>query len=69
MMAVCICRMNGDDDDNYWGGRKGIPRNWNGGLHYSNKFNNNKQSVNGGYKFTKVNAPGVTSYFFKNLFA
>ncbi|MGZ8511568.1 MAG: hypothetical protein ACXWWA_14365, partial [Chitinophagaceae bacterium] len=56
---------SGDGEDNYWGGRKGIPRNWNGGLHYNNKFNNNKQSINGGYKFTKVNAPGVTSTFSK----
>ncbi|MEP7372676.1 MAG: outer membrane beta-barrel family protein [Chitinophagaceae bacterium] len=58
---------NGDDDNNYWGGRNGIPRNWNGGLHYSNKFNNNKQSINGGYKFAKVNAPGVTSTFSKTF--
>ena len=56
---------SGDGEDNYGGGRKGIPSNWNGGLHYSNKFNNNKQSVNGGYKFTKVNAPGVTRTFSK----
>ena len=58
---------NGDGDDNYWGGRKGIPRNWNGGLHYSNKFNNNKQSLNAGYKFSKVNAPGVTTTFSKTF--
>lgn len=58
---------NGDGDNNYRGGRNGIPRNWNGGLHYSNKFNNNKQSVNAGYKFSKVNAPGVTSTFSKNF--
>lgn len=58
---------NGDGDDNYWGGRRGIPRNWNGGLHYSNKFNNNKQSLNAGYKFSKVNAPGVTSTFSKTF--
>src|SRR5687767_6613292 len=58
---------NGDGDDNYGGGRKGIPRNWNGGLHYSNKFNNNKQSVNAGYKFSKINAPGITSTFSKNF--
>ncbi|HKZ64877.1 MAG TPA: hypothetical protein VJ111_00910, partial [Chitinophagaceae bacterium] len=58
---------NGGGETNYWGGRNGIPRNWNGGLHYSNKFNNNKQSINGGYKFTKVNAPGVTSTFSKNF--
>ncbi len=56
-----------DGDNNYWGGRNGIPRNWNGGLHYSNKFNNNKQSLNGGYKFSKVNAPGVTSTFSKTF--
>ena len=58
---------SGDGDDNYGGGRKGIPRNWNGGLHYSNKFNNNKQSVNAGYKFSKINAPGITSTFSKNF--
>jgi hypothetical protein len=59
--------INNNGDDNYGGGRKGIPRNWNGGFHYSNKFNNNKQSVNGGYKFSKVNAPGVTSTFSKTF--
>ncbi|WP_276503335.1 outer membrane beta-barrel family protein [Terrimonas pollutisoli] len=58
---------NGDNDDNYRGGRNGIPRNWNGGLHYSDKFNNNKQSLNGGYKFSKVNSPGVTSTFSKTF--
>jgi hypothetical protein len=58
---------NGNDDDNYRGGRKGIPRNWNAGLHYSNKFNNNKQSVNAGYKFSKVNAPGITTSFSKTF--
>jgi len=53
----------GDDNDNYWGGRNGIPTNWNAGLHYSNKYNNNKQSINGGYKFTKINAPGKIATF------
>lgn len=55
---------SGDGDDSYWGGRNGIPQNWNGGLHYSDKFGkNNKQSFNSGYKFSKVNAPGVTRIF------
>ncbi len=54
---------NGNDEDNYWGGRNGIPTNWNAGLHYSNKYNNNKQSINGGYKFTKINAPGKIATF------
>ncbi|MGZ8559197.1 MAG: SpaA isopeptide-forming pilin-related protein, partial [Chitinophagaceae bacterium] len=58
---------NGDDENNYRGGSKGIPQSWNGGLHYNNKFNNNKQSINGGYKFSKVNAPGVTSTFSKTF--
>ena len=53
----------GGDGDNYYGGRGGIPQNWNGGLHYSNKFNNNKTSLNSGYKMSKVNAPsGERSY-------
>ncbi|MEP7255809.1 MAG: TonB-dependent receptor, partial [Ferruginibacter sp.] len=57
----------GSDGDNYYGGRGGIPQNWNGGLHYSNKFNNNKQILNTGYKITKVNSPSgeqnYTTYF------
>src|SRR5690606_4345418 len=51
-----------DGDDNYYGGRNGIPTNWNGGFHYSNKFKD-KNSLNLGYKFTKVNAPGITRMF------
>ena len=47
---------SGNGDDNYRGGRNGIPKNWNGGLHYSNKFDAKKQSINMGYRFTKVNA-------------
>ena len=49
--------MGGGGEDNYYGGRSGIPQNWNGGLHYSNKFNNNKQILNSGYKISKVNSP------------
>ncbi len=57
----------GDDGDNYYGGRGGIPTNWNGGLHYSNKFNNNKQSINSGYKFSKVNSPSGQTTYTKNF--
>ena len=53
--------------DNYWGGRNGIPQNWNGGLHYSNKFNDDKLSINSGYKFSKVDATGLTSTFSKTF--
>jgi hypothetical protein len=54
---------DGGGEDNYWGGRNGIPQNWNGGLHYSNKFNNEKLSLNSGYKFSKVNSNGLTRNF------
>jgi hypothetical protein len=55
----------GDGEDNYRDGRNGIPRNWNAGLHYSDKFNNNKVSLNTGYKYTKVNSLGTTNTFSK----
>jgi len=53
------------DEDYYDDGHNGVPTNWNAGLHYSNKFNDNKQSLNAGYKFTKINAPGITNTFSK----
>jgi hypothetical protein len=55
--------INQSDEDNYRGGRNGIPTNWNAGLHYSNKFHDGKQSLNGGYKFTKVNSPSIKNTF------
>ena len=56
--------MSGDGDDNFWGGRNGIPRNINGGLHYSNKFGkDDKQSFNSGYKYSRINADAVNSSF------
>ena len=57
----------GEDGDNYYQGRGGIPKNWNGGLHYSNKFNNGKQSLNTGYKFSKVNSPSGQTTYTKNF--
>jgi hypothetical protein len=53
----------GGGDDNYSGGRNGIPQNWNAGFHYSDKFNNAKNSFNSGYKYSKVIAPGLTKTF------
>ncbi len=57
----------GGDGDSYYNGRGGIPTNWNAGLHYSNKFNNGKHSLNSGYKMSKVNSPSgernYTTYF------
>src|SRR5690606_7681653 len=46
------------NQNDFYGGKNGIPSNWNGGIHFSDKFNEGKQSLNSGYKFTKINAPG-----------
>ncbi|MBI5372324.1 MAG: outer membrane beta-barrel protein [Sphingobacteriales bacterium] len=56
--------MTRDADENFWGGRNGIPRNTNGGLHYSDKFGKDlKQSFNSGYKFSKINSDATSSVF------
>jgi hypothetical protein len=56
--GIAIWNDGGGDGDSYWNGRGGIPQNWNGGLHYSNKYNDGKQTLNSGYKVSKVNSPG-----------
>lgn len=49
--------MSGGDDGfgggSYWG--EGFPKGWSGGLHYSNKWNNDKRHLNGNYKYNKLN--------------
>ena len=50
---------DGFDDPSYWG--EGIPKSWSGGLNYSNKFNNDKQSLNGSYKYGKIVNDGFGS--------
>ncbi|GAB3027467.1 TonB-dependent receptor [Niabella terrae] len=47
----------------------GIPTNWNLGLNYSNKFNEDKQSLNTSYRLTKINAPGRTDTYSRNYLA
>ena len=55
--------IGGGDDGGYYGGRNGIPESLNGGLHFSDKFNKERNSFNSGYKYSKVDAPGVTKTF------
>lgn len=47
-------------NSNYWG--EGLPKGWNGGLHYSNKWNEDKIHLNGSYQYNKLNteAQGTT---------
>ncbi|MDB5245736.1 MAG: hypothetical protein JWQ40_130 [Segetibacter sp.] len=35
-------------------GGQGIPRSWSTGINYGNKFNNDKQSLNGSYRYNKL---------------
>ena len=56
---------NSGGDDSYYGGRNGIPKNWNGGVHYSNKYMGDSLNINGSYRYAKVNAPGFTQTFSK----
>jgi hypothetical protein len=56
---------NSDGEDSYYNGRNGIPKNWNGGLHYSNKYFGDSLNINGSYRYAKVNAPGFTKTFSK----
>ena len=44
------------DEFNTWGGQyngEGLPRAWNSGAHFSNKWNSDKDNVNGNYRFYK----------------
>jgi hypothetical protein len=45
----------------------GIPTNYNAGFQYNNKFNQDKNSINGSYKFVEIDAPGTTQIFSKNF--
>lgn len=57
---------DGGGEDNYWNGQGGIPKNWNGGLHFSDKFGkDDKQSFNSGYKFSKINSPALSNTYSK----
>jgi hypothetical protein len=53
----------GGDNEGYYGGRNGIPKSINTGFHFSDKFHKQKNSFNSGYKFTTVDAPGITKTF------
>lgn len=45
----------------------GLPVNYNGGFHYNNKFNQGKHSLNAGYRYVQIDAPGTQRTFSKNF--
>lgn len=42
---------------------EGIPKSWSSGVNYSNKFNTDKQIVNGSYRYNRLNNEGGGSTF------
>ena len=58
MALDSICRRNDDfgGGGTYYG--EGLPTGWSAGLHYSNKYNEGKNSLNGSYRFNKLNTIG-----------
>lgn len=48
----------GDDFDNSQFNGRGLPKAWSTGAHYSNKFDSDKQNLNGSYRFNKLNTAG-----------
>jgi len=57
-------QFNWNDDD--YVTSDGTPTNWNLGLHYNNKFNMDKQSLNAGYRLVKINTPATLERFGAN---
>jgi hypothetical protein len=53
--------ISGGGEDDFGGGTyygQGIPKSWTGALNYTNKSANDKQTVNGSYRYSKVNTEG-----------
>lgn len=52
---------NSGGEDSYDNGRNGIPKNWNWGTHYSNKFKGDSLNINGSYRFIRATAPAYSN--------
>lgn len=51
---------SGNDDNVDYNGQ-GLPKSWAGAVNYANKFNADKQSINGSYRFNKLNTEGLSN--------
>ena len=58
---------DGDDlsGGSYYG--EGLPKSWAGGVNLSNKWNDNKVSANGSYRYNKLNVEGTGSTITQSL--
>ncbi len=58
------------DEFNTWGGRyngEGLPQAWTGGAHFSNKWNTDKNNLNGNYRYYKQNIEVDGSNYSQNI--
>src|SRR4030095_42402 len=59
---------NNDDEfsnGNYYG--QGVPKSGAAGVNFGNKFNDEKQSLNGSYRFNKITSTGSGSTFSQSI--
>lgn len=67
--GIMISFSGGQDEIESWGGRydgRGIPSVLNGGVFYSNKWNDGKQSINGNYKIGELGVKGSNNTISQN---
>ncbi|WP_188505771.1 TonB-dependent receptor [Parapedobacter pyrenivorans] len=67
--GIMISMGGGQDDIESWGGRydgRGIPSVLNGGAFYSNKWDDDKQSINGNYKIGELGVKGTSNTISQN---
>ena len=58
---------NNDVFNNSFSYGEGVPKSWAGGLNYSNKFNDDRQSINGSYRYSKFNSEGNGNAFSQSI--
>ncbi len=60
----------GDDEFNDWNGNfsgEGIPKSYSAGINYGNKYNTDRQTVNGSYRYNKIITDGTGSTFSQSI--
>jgi hypothetical protein len=57
----------GDEFDNSNFGGEGIPKSYSAGVNYGNKYNNDRQNVNGSYRYNKIINEGTGRTFSQSI--
>jgi Outer membrane protein beta-barrel family/Carboxypeptidase regulatory-like domain len=51
-MYISVNNWDEFDGGQFWG--EGLPKSWSGGLHFSDKWNNDRSHLNGNYRYNKI---------------